>query len=178
MICPRCQKRVATVHVTEVQHFVAPGHPENVLRRQSLCETCAQELNLPHAGLPQKALANFWKLLQYHKQKVQGGPARSGPSCPKCGMTLEDLRRRGRVGCERDYQVFRQYLDELLERMHGATAHVGRRPGGREHDEEPSRDRRVADLRDALAVAIREEDYERAAVLRDELRTMEARPQA
>jgi len=172
MICPRCQKLAATVAVTEVQVFVSPGHPDNVIRHHRICESCARDLNLPHAPMPQKAFQNFWKLLQYHKQKAQGDAARSGPTCPSCGMTLEELRRRGRVGCSKDYDVFRAYLDELLERMHGSRTHVGRAPGAAEG--EVALHQRLADLRDALEVAIREEDYERAAALRDELRTIEA----
>ena len=166
MICSRCQKSVATVHVTEVGEFVAPGHADNSVRHHSVCEGCAQELNLPHAGVPHQAMAKVWKLLNLkYTQKTPG------PSCPSCGMTLEELRRRGRVGCEQDYVVFRKYLDELLERMHGAREHTGRLPGIPEGELE--RAQRVRDLRTALEVAIQEEDYERAATLRDEIQTLE-----
>lgn len=167
MICPRCQKQVATVQVTEIHNFVSKGHPENEVREHRICESCAQELNVPHTGLPAKALANVWQLLQFHKQRAAQNAARS-IRCPDCGMTLDELRRKGRVGCERDYEVFREYLDEQLERMHSGTTHVGHLPAG-----ERKPDRSVVELRAALALAIREEDFERAAALRDEIETME-----
>ena len=58
---------------------------------RAICETCAQELNLPHTG-PAQPLANLWKLLQFHKQRATRAPAAT-PACPDCGMTLEELRR-------------------------------------------------------------------------------------
>ena len=170
-ICPRCQKNIPSVQVTEVQHFVAPGHAENVVHEHRICEVCAQELNLPHTGVPQKAIQNIWNLLQLHKTKAQQTVFPKGPTCQDCGMTLEELRRRGRVGCQRDYEVFHEYLEELLERMHGAHGHVGRLPGIDEVELE--RIQRVTDLQDKLELAIREEDYERAAGLRDEIKSLD-----
>jgi len=114
-------------------------------------------------------MADIWKLLQFSAQQVR----QSGKTltCPDCGMTLTELRRRGRLGCPKDYEVFREYLDELLERMHGATEHVGRVPGLAEGELE--RVRKISDLKHELGQAINEEAYERAARLRDELKTLE-----
>lgn len=168
MICPRCQKQVASVQVTEILRFVSPGHPENQVEDHRICETCAQELNLPHTG-PAQPLANLWKLLQFHKQRATRAPAAT-PACPDCGMTLEELRRKGRVGCSKDYEVFAEYLEDHLERMHGATDHVGRLPGATERGPEVN----VESLRNALEVAIQDEDFERAAALRDEIKTLES----
>ena len=82
-------------------------------------------------------------------------------------MTLVELQRKGRVGCERDYELFAQYLGEVLARMHGADKHVGRLPGVDEA--EASNQEHLSDLQRALELAIRKEDYEAAADLRDEL---------
>lgn len=167
MICPRCQKQFANVRVTEIKNFVAPGHPENEVLEHLICEGCAQELNLPHAGVPLQKQATLWRLLM--KQRAAQKQAQS-PRCPDCGMSLEELRRKGRVGCEKDYEVFREYLDHQLERMHSATAHVGHLPGLGERKPVHS----VDELRDALSLAIREEDFERAATLRDEIEAIES----
>lgn len=174
MICPRCKKNVVSVHVTEVAEFDALGDSANQVTEHHLCEGCAQELNLPHAGLPQ-SMAKVWKLLQVHAKQAHIKIQAAVPPCPNCGMTLEELRRRGRVGCEKDYDVFKDYLVELLERVHGAREHVGRLPGTTEG--ELVRVLRVSDLKDALDLAIREEDYERAAQLRDEIRGTETQGQ-
>jgi protein arginine kinase activator len=97
--------------------------------------------------------------------------AQAMPACPTCGMNLEELRRRGRVGCEGCYDAFRGYLDESLERLHGATRHTGRLPGVPEG--EIQRRQQVEGLRGELDLAVRDEDYERAASIRDEIQTLE-----
>jgi protein arginine kinase activator len=169
MICPHCKKNPASVHVTEIGAFQAQGDPANEVREHHLCEGCAQQLNLPHAPVPN--MTKVWKLLQIHAKQAKIKIQASTLSCQACGMSLEELRRRGRVGCGRCYEVFQEYLDELLERMHGARAHVGRLPGVSEDDLQ--RMQRVGELRHALDAAIREEDYERAALLRDELKGLQ-----
>jgi protein arginine kinase activator len=86
-------------------------------------------------------------------------------------MTLEEFRKKGRLGCPKDYEVFREHIDELLERVHGAKLHVGRRPGISE--DELNRMQNVTDLQHKLEIAIREEAYESAARIRDELKDLE-----
>ena len=86
-------------------------------------------------------------------------------------MGLEEFRRKGRLGCPKCYDAFGSHLVELLERVHGARQHVGRLPGATEADAE--RVRRLQDLRLKLESAIREEAYESAARLRDELKQLE-----
>jgi protein arginine kinase activator len=170
MICQHCEKNVATVHVTELlEGTESDPAAEQVLERH-LCEGCAQEMDLPHTALPAKTMADIWKLLQLSAQQTRS--KRKAITCPDCNMTLEELRRGGRLGCPKDYEVFKEYLGELLERMHGAREHVGRVPGLDENELE--RINRIQGLRGELDAAVREEDYERAAHLRDELKDLEA----
>ena len=63
------------------------------------------------------------------------------------------------------------HVGELLERVHGARTHVGRVPGTSEKELE--RLQQMTDLRQQLEVAIRDEAYESAARLRDEIRALE-----
>ena len=170
MICQRCQKSLASVHVTEIPD--ADGGAQ--VNEHHLCEACAQTLDLPHAPAgPTKTIQDIWKFLQTN---VQVRAKRVVRQCPDCKMTLDELRRRGKVGCAKDYEVFADYLGELIERMHGASEHCGRLPGVGEH--EMARRARIGDLRQRLERAIREEDYECAAGLRDELRTLEHEAEA
>ena len=171
-VCQRCLQQPATVLVTDIAEVSSPeGKGRNVQERH-FCEPCALALDLPKVGLPSASVANIWKLLTISAQKARH--KRPSITCPECGMTLEELQRRGRLGCPKDYEVFRSYLGDLLERMHGARSHVGRVPGLAAGDLE--RIRRISDLRQELDVAVREEQYERAASLRDELRRLETEP--
>jgi protein arginine kinase activator len=173
MLCPSCNKNIATVHVYEVEDFVGPGDSRNKMAIHHLCEVCAQGSGLatgmPGGLMQSMAGTQLWNLIKGSPIKMQvthkGGPP--SLTCEECGMTLVELQRKGRVGCERDYELFAQYLGEVLARMHGADKHVGRLPGVDEA--EASNQEHLSDLQRALELAIRKEDYEAAADLRDEL---------
>ena len=170
MNCQSCEQKPASVHVTEIEKFMGPGAAENEVSERHVCAECAVKLDLPHAPAMHQSVAdNIWKLLQLSAQKARA-QARS-MRCPDCGISLEELRRHGRVGCAGCYDVFADYLAELLERMHGAQEHVGRLPGIGEGELE--RLQRVTSLKGELDLAIRKEDYEHAAAIRDELKLLE-----
>ena len=172
MICQNCQKNVATVHVTEIadDNVSATGtdEPQRNVHEQHLCEVCAQTMDLPHMPAVKKTMADIWKLLQLSAQQTR---KKGGVVCPDCGMSLDEFRKKGRLGCAKDYEVFKNHIGELLERVHGSRVHAGRIPGTSEA--ELQRLQRVTELRQKLEVAIREEAYESAARLRDELKTLE-----
>jgi len=168
MLCQRCQNAQATVHIDEVQAFKGPGHPDNEVGEHHLCEQCAQEAEIPHIAVQQKTMDEVWKLLQMSAMKAQKkGAPRKTLACSDCGTTLEQLRRKGRLGCQGCYTTFSQYLEGLLERMHGSTQHVGRIPGV--DGEALERQRQIEAIKADLALAIDGEDFEKAAELRDQL---------
>jgi protein arginine kinase activator len=188
MICQNCLKNAATVHVTEITTPAAPAEsassagktssesPAHVTE-QHLCEVCAQSLDLPHAPALQKAQLDIWKLLQITAKQTR---RKGGPTCTGCGLQLEEFRRKGRLGCPQCYDAFAAHLGEVFERVHGARQHVGRLPGtDAAIPAAPvdalalEREQRLVDLRQKLEIAIREEAYESAARLRDELKQLE-----
>ena len=173
MLCQKCNKNVATVHVSEIQAWQGAGHEENRVVVEHFCETCGQQKELPFEGSVPVLGSAVWKLI-----KVKSAAAAKPPlplSCDSCGLSIEDLRRHGRLGCERCYEVFSEPLAEMLEHMHGATEHVGRLPAAAESSPTPSKESRksrLMELRSELECAIKDEAYERAAGLRDELREL------
>jgi len=171
MLCQSCKDNEATVHVTEVAYSGAEPAASTEVQERHLCEVCAQAAKLPHTPIIKKSVAEIWKLLQASAQR---GKKETGLACPDCGMTLMEFRQKGRLGCPRDYEVFTPQLRDLLERIHGATRHSGRVPGLDERSLE--RLRQVNELQKRLETAIREEAYEAAARLRDELKSLERRP--
>lgn len=167
MICQVCQKNTATVHITELPPPPSPDEPQPVLDKH-ICPTCAGQLDLPHMQVVSKSTLDIWKLLQLSTAKTK---REAKLTCPDCGMTLGEFRSKGRLGCPNDYELFRGHLDALLLRMHNASEHVGRVPGVDEADLE--RRQQISTLRERLETAIREEAYEAAAELRDELKTLQ-----
>src|SRR5437870_12990551 len=144
MICQNCLKNVATVHVTEIVEVVpaqpsAPpkssksppssdsngshgsGMPERTVHEQHLCDVCAQTMDLPHTPAAKKTVADIWKLLQLSAQQTRKKP---GQTCPSSGMTLDEFRKKGRLGCPKDYEVFGAHIGDVLERVPGAATHV------------------------------------------------------
>jgi protein arginine kinase activator len=86
-------------------------------------------------------------------------------------MSLAEFRAQGRLGCARCYTTFQSALGPLLRKLHGAARHVGRTP--RTDGRITELRRRVETLRAEIERAVRSEEYERAAALRDELRAVE-----
>ncbi|MEO0651450.1 MAG: UvrB/UvrC motif-containing protein [Planctomycetota bacterium] len=161
--CEVCNEREARVHVTDVAGPAAPDEAYE-FTEQHLCHQCASSLDLPH--VPTKPeIHQIWQLLGQVQKAPRSEPA---TTCPHCGMTLAEFRSKGRLGCAHDYEVFGEHLAPLLERIHNASQHVGRKPGD-EPLEEPSESDQT-DLERELREAVAAEDYERAAALRDALR--------
>jgi protein arginine kinase activator len=87
-------------------------------------------------------------------------------------LTFRDFRESGRLGCPHCYETYASHLQRLLRRVHGSTQHVGKvylPPDPSASDLE----RRLQALRRKLNRAVESEDFERAAELRDEIRSLE-----
>lgn len=163
--CDRCAKNEASIHFTQIQN--------NEATTRHLCESCAAALGLdPGMGATTAPLADFLAQMGKPMAVEQGG----GPgTCPSCGLNLADFKRTGRLGCARCWSVFEPSLKGLLRKLHGGTQHVGKvylPPDPTEMD----RTARVVSLRRSLQRAVDEEDFERAAGLRDQIRRLEVQP--
>ena len=161
--CERCKKAQATFHLTQIE-----SGGEKIERH--LCEQCALDEGLLQM---QKPTVNVQDVLQSFVASAKAGP---GPSsdlmCGNCGLSYIEFRNQGLLGCAEDYDVFRDALAPLIGRAHdGATSHTGKTPRSLGQPRTTQQDLRK--LRRQLEEAIRAEDYERAAELRDRLHELE-----
>jgi protein arginine kinase activator len=92
--------------------------------------------------------------------------------CAFCSSTYKDFRASGRLGCARCYQTFESNLRDLLQRVHHATKHTGRRYVAPAPDA-LQRVSTAIELREQLKRAIDAEQFEQAAKLRDQLRAVD-----
>ncbi len=168
MLCDECKERPATVHVTQIIN--------DQKSEVHLCEVCAKAKG--HLGFAFKPSFSVQDLLAGLIQQFSEEPElpidmsfRVSDKCEVCGMTLEDFRRTGRLGCGRCYDEFREQLEPLLRRLHGSSKHIGklpRRVGGIAHLK-----RLEGQLKKELQKAIASEKYEKAAELRDKIHQLE-----
>lgn len=162
MKCQECGEREAVYHLTEVV--------SNEMTVTHLCESCAAARGLDTAPEADSPLSD----LIAHVTGAEGadpGP-RQSDRCDFCGLTYKDFKELGRLGCPQCWSTFEVPLRALLRRVHGATQHIGKvylppDPTASEMQ------KRLEGLRNRLDRAVEAEDFERAAKLRDEIRTLE-----
>jgi protein arginine kinase activator len=95
--------------------------------------------------------------------------------CAKCGFSAADFKKAGRLGCSECYSTFADQLDGLLKTMHKGTKHAGKVPGGAKNRDTAEK---VRQMQAQLESAVQTEDFERAAVLRDEIKKLKAQAEA
>ncbi len=104
---------------------------------------------------------------------VRGRNAGDSLECPACGMSWNNFKQGGLVGCPHDYELFSHKMLPLLKRaQEGATEHVGK-VAPRKKTVESERQVATLRLRRDLQKAVNAENYEQAATLRDQLRRLE-----
>src|SRR5438552_12573879 len=157
MLCDICKQNVATVHLTQMV--------EGKTKRVVLCAACSKDKGVDDAtGF---SLADLLLGLGAAQEMAQAG-AGSDLKCPACGFTQADFKKTGRLGCADCYTTFAEGLEGLLKSMHKGTRHVGKVPQQlQQHKDYVARLNR---LQKDLEKAIGDEDFEQAAVLRDEIR--------
>jgi protein arginine kinase activator len=161
--CDSCGEAEAIVNLTQVVKGQASTH--------HLCEKCAAEKGLETGEVPTSfPLTDF--LAQMGHPPVSGTTPDDTTTCEFCGLSFADFRDSGRLGCPHCYSTFEAHLKGLLRRIHGSTQHIGKvyLPADPTQTE---REKRLDGLRRKLTRAVDSEDFERAAELRDEIRTLE-----
>ena len=91
--------------------------------------------------------------------------------CPVCGHTWSDFRRTGRFGCGECYKTFRSSTASAIRQIHATTEHKGKIPS--KSGSEFRKKRQYETLKAQLQEAVKNEDYETAAKLHKQIRTME-----
>lgn len=171
MLCERCQKREAQVHIKHMQNGAVVEY--------HLCHQCAQIMS-QEGALPEVPkefpFENFLGNLLPFKTQKQAEPFRKDQlvsgTCPCCGLGYEEFTRTGKFGCATCYETFRPGVRQLLRRIHGSDIHRGARPS--EKVSRQSADD-IETLRKLLREAVEREEYERAAALRDRIRLREGK---
>ncbi|MBS0197856.1 MAG: UvrB/UvrC motif-containing protein [Planctomycetes bacterium] len=179
MKCDLCNNE-ASVHEVTVRN--------GVKFERNLCESCAAQHGLESQG--GGPIAEIIKQFMAPGGSAVAVPVVPGGQrvavCPSCRMTFNEFKQGGLLGCPECYRAFEAQLGPLLERAHeGAIAHAGKsprrqgapvaRPTGLSLAE---RAMRLEALHKQLEQAVRSEQYEIAAKVRDEIKRMGDAPGA
>jgi protein arginine kinase activator len=163
MKCQKCDKP-ATFHITEL----TGGKPQEL----HLCEEHARDyLTQPDHEPGGPTLAGALAQSLAVGQTAEELARLDKRSCPVCGITFYEFRNQGRLGCPHDYVCFQKELAPLILNIHGEAEHVGKHP--KRFSVDTDRQTELIRLRREMKQAIREENYERASSLRDEIRRIE-----
>ena len=156
---PGCQNE-ATVH----EVVIKAG--QKVERH--LCEQHAQTEGVVAAShAPINELLTKFVMSQAGAQQ----PPEAPPACPTCGTTWANFREKGLLGCPDCYETFEEQLTPLLSRAHeGGVHHTGKHPS--RAGMSAGLHRELSSLRRELDEAIKAEEYERAASIRDRIRVL------
>ena len=164
MYCQICKKKEATIHLTEIS--------DGVRNEMHLCEHCAQQEGVAMKGQLSinELLSNL--LATQPSDEDLLGTGDQGQACPNCGFSIEQFAKEPLLGCPYDYETFEKALLPLIEKTHdGKTVHCGKVPSKAPPDLKQKME--LMTLKQRLEAAVRSEDYEQAAQLRDKINQLE-----
>ena len=177
MLCSNCGKNEANVRYTRIIN----GEKTEF----ALCEECAKKVGLDDIDFSMPI--NFTNFLSdfFEDDAILPSFAKVGlEKCPKCSLTYNEFVNNGKFGCGECYNAFSDRLDAILKNLHGSYKHTGRAPKNivKEIDIQKQetqtkkvdeKQEKIGKLNKDLQKAIKEERYEDAAKIRDEIKKIQ-----
>lgn len=157
MLCQNCKRNDASAHLKRIMG----GEAVEI----HLCRQCASALGVGDV------VAGFFPFGDFPSFsadviKISEKTLR----CETCGFSFEDIARTGMPGCPECYGVFSKKLRPLIGKIHGRAVFEGKAP--LTHREEMRKEQVISALREKLDEAIMQENFELAAVIRDEIKAL------
>lgn len=190
MMCQNCGKNEVNFRYTQIVN--------GVKKEMALCDKCAKELGLEGLdfSMPINFSSFFSDFFNHYADEILPSFATTNKlECNKCGMTFDDFANTGEFGCGNCYISFADKIAPVLKHLHGSSKHIGREykdsideleynrnkfnskqkenENSKENTEENKKKNEIAKLKKDLEKAIKEERYEDAAKIRDEIKQKE-----
>lgn len=168
MLCDICKKNEASVHITKIVN----GEKEEL----NICDNCAKDVE----GFDFVKDMNF--ISPFSFQNILSGIMNYANKTPKefqdknlvcknCGMTYSEFKEKGLLGCSECYKNFSSIIMPVIQRVQGNAEHIGKIP--KKAGKDIIKHRRILKLKEELQKVIVQEEYERAAEIRDEIRELQ-----
>lgn len=175
MICKRCGKNNAEVYYKQTVNGKSTEY--------ALCTHCAEELKKEgklNIKLP-SLFDDFGFGINdsfFGLNELFGLPLESGKGliaekkkCSLCSSTFDDLVSTGKVGCAKCYDVFSDELRNSIMSIHGNAEYAGKRP--KKFKKVETKQDKIKKLKAEMKNAIKLQEFEKAAELRDEIKSLE-----
>ncbi len=168
MKCQKCGANNANTHVKTIIN--------GEFKEYDLCSECAKKMGYTNVFSDMEdEFSNF--LGSFFGNVL---PARTQATrCEFCGTTYPEIAKTGHVGCAKCYDVFADELYPSIRRIHGNTTHCGKNSKRAENAKaekpvEQTKEDKIKALKAELDKAVKEQNFEHAAELRDKIKEMEA----
>ncbi|MCP4176732.1 MAG: hypothetical protein GY756_03115 [bacterium] len=176
MLCEICKQNKATIHIQEIIN--------NTKKTLHICQHCADKKGVEGVGIQGINISEILYNLStntgsldendnHYKNPIIDEPVKNTASifCPKCKLDLSEFKKTGRLGCENCYSAFEEVLSKTLSNMHRGTVHMGKKPS-----EDASNSSFIKidliNLQRQLDEHIKKEEYEKAAEIRDQIKSL------
>lgn len=158
MVCDKCKERQASILVEQ--------NINGESRKMHLCPQCAASFTVPISfnGLFQ----DFLNIMEpFNLERTNA--VKEGPVCRECGLSYNEFKKTGKLGCSHCYEAFDKEISLVFDKIQSNVSHSGKIPKKLGGDFV----RAVRGYREELKKAIENEEYEKAASLRDRIRAVE-----
>lgn len=185
MKCDNCGKNNANIKYLR--------NINGIKKEMNLCEKCSKELGIDNEmfDMPidfSSFLGGFWEDFANQDLLPLIDPI-DDVKCLGCNYTFEDIINTGKFGCPKCYETFETQIDDLLSKLHGNNRHVGRlgkhsevkidnnskenRSNSSDAKVEENENSELENLKIKLKELVKEEKYEEAAKVRDQIKKLE-----
>lgn len=171
MLCEKCRKNEAKINLVTVVN----GQKHEIW----LCESCikdissipflsssGQNIDFPFQGMLSEMLSN----IESSKTNIDNNKIKE-IVCSNCGLTYDEFKKSGRLGCSDCYKEFKPVLDPRIKSLQPGVKHIGKIP--KLKGKELVQKRKLKDLKQEMQKLIIAEEYEKAVVVRDEIKKIE-----
>lgn len=166
MLCQNCNKNEATTHIKQIINGEAT--------EKHLCQNC-----LRNSGYDDFFDSFSFKIPNIFSSFFSDTPfaisSAKTTRCENCGSSFEDIIKSGIVGCAKCYTTFYDKLLPSIQRIHGRATHTGKVPVIHEMVEQTpvkTKEDIINEKSVELQKAIEDQNFEQAAVLRDEIKAL------
>jgi len=170
MLCDNCGKNEANVKYTQIIN--------GVKKEMKLCEKCSKELGIDdiNFNMPIDFSSFLGDLISDYEENnfMPMMPTPKKLKCHYCNTTYSEFLNTGKFGCAECYDAFSNKIESVLKRIHGSNKYLGRKSKKAvnkvQKNQEQKEDDKLKKLEKDLKQAIKEERYEDAAKIRDEIK--------